>query len=101
MGARHVLVVFHDSRSGRTALADAAAAARESGARLTALVLAPTESPSPCCNQQTTFWNAELRRLAAEDVERARELLSDVEADFVVSEDDGRQGVARAAAELG
>lgn len=97
-----VLVRFDGSARSERALADAAAAARETGRRLSVLVLAQIEEPSKCCNCQTTFWNQEMRRVAQADAQRARALLADdVEADVVVREGAGDAAVRRAAAELG
>ena len=101
MGVTHVVAAFDGSDSARGALADAAAIAQEWGARLTVLALAPTERPARCCNLQTTSWNAEMRRLAAGDLRRARSLLDGVDAEFVMREGCGRRALARAAEQLG
>jgi nucleotide-binding universal stress UspA family protein len=100
MARSHVLVAFEDSPWGRRTLEDAAVVARQSGGRLTVVSFAEIERPSRCCNRQTTFWNAEMRRVAAEDLERARALLPDEEAQFVIREDGGRGAMSRTAREL-
>jgi hypothetical protein len=101
MGVRHVVVVCESSDAGQTALRDAATTAQEWDARLTVLALAATERPSRCCNLQTTSWNAEMRRVAAEELGRARTLLQGADAAFVVREGCGRHAAERAATELG
>ena len=101
MTASHVLVVFHNSRAGRATLAQGVAAARQRGARLTVVCLAPTERPSRCCNQSTSLWNSEMRRVAAEDLEQAQSMLSGVNAEFLVREGQGRGAVQSTAADLG
>lgn len=97
-----VLVLFDGSTRSERAVADASQAARETGGRLSVLVLAPVEEPPKCCNCQTTFWNREMRRVAQDDARRVRTLLADdVDADVVVREGAGDAAVRRAAAELG
>lgn len=100
--AAGILVPFSGSRKSERALAAAVSAARATNVPLRVLVLAAVEDPSRCCNLQTTSWNAELRRLAAEDANRASALLpDDVDWEVVVREGQGRGAVRRVAAELG
>lgn len=102
MSTRRVLVHFDGSRAGERAVAEAAATACEQGAALIVLVLAQVEEPSPCCNLQTTFWNAEMRRLAQAAAHQARGLLPEgVDAEIVVRETSGRSAVRQVAGELG
>ena len=102
MATPGVLVMFDGSPRSKVAVTEATRLARESGARLSVLVLAAVEEPSKCCNCQTTFWNQDMRRLAREHAVEVRALLADdVPADVCVREGRGKQAVARAAAELG
>ena len=102
MPVAHVLALFNGSAAGERALADATDAAREADAELTVLVLAAIEEPSRCCNLQTTSWNREMRQLAREELERARQLVADdVRASFVVREGRGHAAVVAAATQLG
>ncbi len=102
MATPRVLVLFDGSSRSKLAVGEATRLARESGTRLSVLVVAAVEEASKCCNCETTFWNQDMRRLAQEQAVEVRALLSDdVPTDVIVREGKGKQAVARTAAGLG
>lgn len=102
MHASHVMTVFDGSRAAERALVDAAHEARDSGAPLSVVILAAVEQPSRCCNMQTTLWNREMRRLAAEERARAQVLVpDDIPVQVQVREGRGHEAALAVARELG
>ena len=69
----HTLVVYRASEHADAVLGDLARAARESGDRLTVVVLALEEAVGRgCCDTRSVLWNRLARERAGEDLMRAR-----------------------------
>jgi len=102
LASKHVAVGYDGTRRADKALDAAVALARGAHARLSVISLAAVEAPAKCCNVQTTFWNAEMRRLAAESADRAREAVGGgVEAEFIIRDGRGAAAVQEIASDLG
>lgn len=97
-----MLATLRGARDDTRVVHHAVDLARTFDARLTVLSLAAVEEPWRCCNGQTTFWNAELRRLAMDALESARQgVPAQIDARFVVRDGRGRATVNDIAMELG
>jgi hypothetical protein len=77
---RRVAVLLEQSRAGSRALADAVAIADEHDAAMTVVVLVPqrcTTAGCILCRADSAFWNAELARIARQELDAAHEIVGE------------------------
>jgi nucleotide-binding universal stress UspA family protein len=77
---RHVAVLLEQSRAGSRALADAVAIADEHDAAITVVALVPqrcTTAGCILCRADNAFWNAELARIAKQELDAAHQIVGE------------------------